>query len=94
MLRLMPNVRQTAALVAPPSSAAMTAASFSVSIGNRSTAMTSAAACRGEPGLHPLLDQRPFELRQRAEYVEQELALRRRGVHLLGQRAKGDAALP
>ena len=27
----------------------------------------SAAPCRGKPGLHPLLDQRPFELRQRAE---------------------------
>ncbi len=32
MLRLMPNVRQTAAFVAPLSSAAITAASFSASI--------------------------------------------------------------
>jgi hypothetical protein len=40
-----------------------------------------------------LLDQRSLELRQRAEDVEQEFALRRGGgVHLLGQRAERDAA--
>jgi hypothetical protein len=32
VLRLIPNVRQTAALLAPPSSAVITAVSFSVSI--------------------------------------------------------------
>ena len=30
---------------------------------------------------------------QRAENVEQELAVRRGGIHLLGQRTKGDTAL-
>ena len=53
--------------------------------------MAAATARRGKPGLHPLLDQGPLELRERAEYVEQQLALRRGGVHLLGQRPEGDA---
>jgi hypothetical protein len=34
------------------------------------------------------MDQRPFELRQSTEDMEQELALRRRCVHLLGERAE------
>lgn len=50
------------------------------------------ARCR-KPGLHPLLDQRPLKLRQRAEDMEKKLTLGRRGVHLLGQRTEGDAAL-
>jgi hypothetical protein len=45
-----------------------------------------------EAGLNALLDQRPFELRQCTEDVEQEFALRRGGVHLLSERAEGDAA--
>jgi hypothetical protein len=44
----------------------------------------------GEPGHDPLLDQRPLVLGERAKDVEQELAVRRRGVHLLGQRAERD----
>jgi hypothetical protein len=48
--------------------------------------------CR-KPGLHPFLDQRPLELRQRAEDMEKKLTLGRRGVHLLGQRTECDAAL-
>ena len=46
---------------------------------------------RGKPGLHALLDQRPFELGERAEDVEHQLSLRSRGVHLLGQAAERDA---
>jgi len=46
----------------------------------------------GEPGLHPLLDQRSLELGERPEHVEQELALWRGRVHLLGQRPERDAA--
>src|SRR5271166_3822985 len=46
----------------------------------------------GQAGLHPLLRERPLELRQRAEDMEQELTLRRRGVHLLGQRTESDPA--
>jgi hypothetical protein len=42
--------------------------------------------------LNPLLDERPFKLRQRAEHMKEELALRSRGVHLLGERTKADAA--
>ena len=58
------------------------------------TAAPTAATARGrEPGLYALLDQRPLELRQRAEDMEQELALRRGGVHLLGERTERDAAL-
>lgn len=56
------------------------------------TPTPSAARCR-KPGLHPLLDQRPLELCQRTEDVEQKLTLGRRGVHLLGQRTEGDATL-
>jgi hypothetical protein len=48
--------------------------------------------CR-KSGLHPFLDQRPLELRQRAEDMEKKLTLGRRGVHLLGQRTECDAAL-
>ena len=47
--------------------------------------------CR-KSGLHPFLDQRPLELRQRAEDMEKKLTLGCRGVHLLGQRTEGDAA--
>ena len=40
----------------------------------------------------PLLRQGTLELRERAEDVEQQFALRRRRVHRLGQRAERDAA--
>jgi hypothetical protein len=56
-------------------------------------AMPTATPCRGQSGLDPFLDQRAFELRERPENVEQQLALRRGGIHLLGQRTKGDATL-
>ena len=92
MLRLMPNVRQTAALVAPSSERHRDRGEFLGVDGGRATAMASATTRRREPGLDPLLDQGPFELSQRAKNVEQELALRRGGVHLLGQRTKGDTA--
>lgn len=88
----MPKVRQTAALVVPPSSAAITAESFSASTEMGRAATAPATVSRHKSGLHALLDQRPLELRQGAEDVEQELALRRGGVHMLGQRAEGDAA--
>ena len=91
VLRLMPKVRQTAALVAPPSSAVITAAEFLGIDRDGTTATTTATACGSKPRLHPLLDQRPFELRQRPEDMEQEFALRRGGVHLLGERAERDA---
>lgn len=54
--------------------------------------MAPAPPRRSESGLDPLLDQRPLELGEGAENVEQELALRGGRVHLLGQRAEGDAA--
>jgi len=54
---------------------------------------TPAPPRRRKPGLHPFLDQRPLELRQRAEDMEEKLTLGRRRVHLLGQRTEGDAAL-
>ena len=89
----MPNVRQTAAFVAPLSSAVITAAEF-LGIDREGTPAPTPATARGrKSGLHPFLDQRPFELRQRAEDMEQKLTLRRRGVHLLGQRTERDAAL-
>jgi hypothetical protein len=51
-------------------------------------------ARRGNARFHPLLGKRMLESRrQSAEYVEQELPLRGGGVHPLGQRSKGDAAL-
>ena len=71
---MMPKVRQTAALVAPPSSAAVTAASFSASIATGRPPWRPRR--RAESGLDPLLDQRPLELGEGAENVEQELALR------------------
>ena len=92
VLRLMPKVRQTAALVAPPSSAAVTAASFSASMAAGRPPRRPRRRAAASPALDPLLDQRPLELGQRAENVEQELTLRRGGVHLLGQRTEGDAA--
>ena len=49
-------------------------------------------ASSGKPGLHPLLYQRPLELREGAKDMKQELALRCGGVHLLSQRTEGDAA--
>src|SRR5687767_7211662 len=97
VLRLMPKVRQTAALVAPPLRAVITAPSFSASMatgrdGDGPAAPAALPAGRRKPSLHALLDQRSLELRERAEDVKQELALRRGGVHLLGQRTEGDAA--
>src|SRR3954465_8552334 len=105
VLRLMPKVRQTAALVAPPSTAVITAPSFSASMatgrpprglrgwrGGGRAPRGAPPAGRRKPSLHALLDQRSLELRERAEDVKQELALRRGGVHLLGQRTEGDAA--
>lgn len=47
--------------------------------------------CETRP--NPLLGQGPLELRQGTKNMEQELALRRGGVHLLRQRAKCDAVL-
>jgi hypothetical protein len=67
VLRLMPKVRQTAALIAPPSSAATTAVSFSASIaGGRPSPR--AARVRSETGLDPLLGQGPLELRPRSRH--------------------------
>ena len=93
VLRRMPKVRQTAALVAPPSSAAITAPSFSASIDDGTAATTTATARGRKPRLYTLLDQRPLELRQRPEDVEQQFALRRGGIDLLGERAERNAAL-
>lgn len=76
VLRPTPKVRQTAALPAPPSRVATTAASVPAPI----------AAAHD-----PLLRQGALELRQSAKDVEQQLALRRRRVHRLGQRAERDA---
>ena len=75
MLRLMPNVRQTAALVAPASTRDHRSKLFGID-SSRPPAATPATARRSEAGLNALLDQRPFELRQCTEDVEQELALR------------------
>ena len=55
-------------------------------------ATTATTARRGEPCLNALLDQRPLELRQCPEDVEQQLALRCGGVDLLGQRPERDTA--
>lgn len=57
---------------------------------SRPPAAATTTTSRREAGLNALLDQRPFELRQCTEDVEQEFALRRGGVHLLGERAEGD----
>jgi hypothetical protein len=57
-----------------------------------SPAMAPTTTSLGEAGLDAFLDQRPFKLRERTENMEQELALRRRCVHLLGERTEGDAA--
>ena len=66
VLRLMPKVRQTAALVAPAS-------------------MPAPALGGVEAGLDALAGQGALELRQRAEHLEQELALRAGGVDPLGE---------
>src|SRR5271170_3634669 len=58
------------------------------------TAASPATPRGGQPSLNPLLDERPFKLRQRAEHMKEEFALRCRGVHLLGERTKADAARP
>src|SRR5690242_4885599 len=54
-------------------------------------ASATAPPCGRQPSLDPLLDQRPYELRQSPEDVEQELTLWGGGVDLLGQGAEGDA---
>src|SRR5580698_8304113 len=61
--------------------------------GGGTAAMASAPPCRGKSGLDPFLDQRPFELSERAKNVEQKLTLWRGRIHLFGQRTKGDTAL-
>ena len=58
------------------------------------TATPPATTRGGQHSLNPFLDERPFELRQRAENMKEEFALRRRGIHLLGERTKADAARP
>lgn len=90
MLRLMPNVRQAAAFVAPAFSAATTAPSFSAARRRPAAAAPAAASCR-KPRLHTLLDQRALELGESAADLEQEFPLRRSCIHLLCQRPKGDA---
>ena len=55
--------------------------------------MATAPPRRGKPSLDSFLDQGPFELRKRAKNVEQELTLRRGGIHMLGQRTKGNATV-
>ena len=55
VLRLIPKVRQTAAFVAPPSSAATTAAIFSASIATGGGAGRDSGC--GEAGSYPLLRQ-------------------------------------
>jgi hypothetical protein len=84
VLRLMPNVRQTAALVV----AAVERRHYHKLLGidrDRASTLPATALSRGEAGPDPL-PQRPLELRQSTEDMEQEFALRRGGVHLLGQR--------
>src|ERR1700729_4080809 len=92
VVRLMPNVRQAAALVAPVSNAAITAASFSASTAAGRPPRRPRTARRSKAGLNALLEQRPFELYECTENAEQEFTLWRRCVHLLSERAEGDAA--
>src|ERR1700676_4017072 len=61
--------------------------------GGGTAAMASASPCRGKSGLDPFLDEGPFELSERPKNVKQKLALWRSGIHLFGQRTKGDTAL-
>src|SRR5208283_1020215 len=56
--------------------------------GRRATSSPPSPPGGGDAGLHPLLGQGSLELRQRAEDVEQKLALRGGRVHLLGKRAE------
>ena len=62
---------------------------------DRRRAPTPAAATPGggEAGSDPFLRQGPLELRQGAEDMKQNLPLRRGGIHLLGQRTKGNATV-
>jgi len=57
------------------------------------SALAPTPASGGKAGFHPLGDQCPLVLCQRAEKIEHEHPLRRGGVHLLRQGAKADAAL-
>ena len=92
VLRLIPKVRQTAAFVAPPSSATDGRHLFDVDR-YRPAAVPAAASRGGKTGANPLPGQRAFELRHRAEDMEQEFALRGSGIHLLGERAECDPAI-
>ena len=47
----------------------------------------------GKPGLGPLADQSPFELRQGGKKMEGELAIDCRGIDPLGQGAKLDTTI-
>ena len=68
----MPKVRQTAALVEPCSSAAITAPSFS---GSMTTGRPPTRPRRCEAGLDPLLRQGALKLCQGTEDMKQKLAL-------------------
>jgi hypothetical protein len=84
----MPEVRQTAALVAPPSSAATTAASFSASIAEGRPPRRPRHRAAARHGSDPLLGQGALELCQSAQDLKQELTLRNGGVHLPGEGAE------
>ena len=92
MLRGMPKVRQTDAFVAPALSAVITVANFSASIPKGLPPCRPRRRAAARPAF-TLLSQGTLELRQGTKDVEKELALRRGGIHLFGQRPEGEALL-
>jgi hypothetical protein len=89
VVRLTPNVRQTAAFDMPPRNDSTMASSFSEGIAG---SPTDAAPVPGRrlAGGHSFLDQGPLVLGQGTENVKKQLARRSCGVHAFGQRPEGD----
>src|SRR3546814_472886 len=58
----------------------------------RSSTLSAPPLCGGQARHDPLPRQRSLVLGERAEQREQQLAMRRGGIHLFGQRPEGDAA--
>jgi hypothetical protein len=95
VLRATPKDRETAALLVPASRAVNDGLELIRTNRRRpATAPTTPSSAAGKASPYPLLGERPLELGERSENTEEEFAMRRSRVHLLGERAERDVSVP
>ena len=94
VLRATPKDRETAALLVPASRAVNDGLELIRTNRRRPATAPTTPSSGGKASPYPLLGERPLELGERSENTEEEFAMRRSRVHLLGERAERDVSVP